>query len=47
MIVKTDILRIDPHGRLSDALLTPSLVEGHYAIDYLGDVPCDWTVTVT
>jgi hypothetical protein len=46
MITKTDILRIDPKGRISGALVTPHIVEGQYSIHYLGDVPCDWTITI-
>lgn len=47
VIAKTDILQIDPRGRISGALVTPNIVEGQYTIDYLGDVPCDWTIAVS
>lgn len=46
-IAKTDILQIDPRGRISGALVTPNIVEGQYTIRYLGDVPCDWSITVS
>lgn len=46
VITSTAIMRIEPRGRLDHTLVTPDLADGDYAIDYLGDVPCDWTVTV-
>lgn len=47
VIAKTDILQIDPRGRISGALVTPNIAEGQYTIHYLGDLPCDWSITVS
>lgn len=47
MIVQTEIMRVDPRGRISGSLLTPNLVAGEYSLRYLGDQPCDWSVAVS
>ena len=46
-VAQTEIRRVEPRGRISGTVVTPHLLEGQYALHYLGDEPCDWTVTVS
>lgn len=46
-VARTEIRRVEPRGRISGTVVTPHVLEGQYALQYLGDEPCDWTVTVS
>jgi hypothetical protein len=46
VLAQTDLIRIEPRGQTSGELLTPAIRAGEYSLHYLGDRPCDWTVSV-
>jgi len=45
-LAETELIMIEPRGQASGALLTPAVRAGQYYVRYLGDRPCDWTVSV-
>lgn len=47
IVVSTEIRTVEPQGQIADRLVTPTLMEGQYALHYLGDRPCDWKVSVS
>ena len=46
ILVQTELIRIEPRGRTTGELLTPGVRAGQYYVRYLGDRPCDWSVSV-
>jgi hypothetical protein len=46
VFAQTELVRIEPRGQASGELLTPAVRTGQYHVRYLGDRPCDWTVSV-
>lgn len=46
VLTQTELVTIEPRGQSSGELVTPSILEGQYSLNYLGDRPCDWTVSI-
>jgi hypothetical protein len=46
VLAQTELITIEPRGQASGELLTPAVRAGEYSLHYLGDRPCEWTVSV-
>ena len=46
VVTQTSLIAVEPRGQVSGELVTPSVREGSYFFNYLGDRPCDWTVSI-
>lgn len=47
VIASTDVFGVAPRSLTSGRLRSPSLLPGEYFLRYLGDLPCDWSVSVS
>jgi len=47
VLASTPVTAVKPGARISGRLTSPVLGTGEYFLAYLGNKPCDWTVTVS
>jgi hypothetical protein len=47
VIATTEVIDVVPRGQKTGQLISPALTSGDTFLRYLGDRPCDWTVTVS
>ena len=47
VVSQTDVIAVSPRAELHGTLATPLLTPGTYYLRYLGDQPCEWSVSLT